>query len=217
MNAGSTLARTLDALRDSDLGLRITVCDGGSTDDTVAIAQQAGATVVTVSTAGRGPQLAAGATNGSAPWILFLHADTVLGTGWNAVVRSFTSRKTNAGRAGYFRLRFDTSDPRARRVERLATLRCRLLGLPYGDQGLLISRALYEYLDGFKPLPLMEDVEFVRRIGARNLVALDAEAVTSAVRYERDGWLRRPLRNLGCLSLYFLGMSPRTLQRLYGR
>lgn len=217
MNAGSTLARTLDALRDSDLGLRITVCDGGSTDDTVAVAQQAGAIVVMAGTAGRGLQLAAGADAGSAPWILFLHADTVLGTGWNAVVRSFTSRKTNAGRAGYFRLRFDTSDPRARRVERLATLRCRLLGLPYGDQGLLISRALYEYLDGFKPLPLMEDVEFVRRIGARNLVALDAEAVTSAVRYERDGWLRRPLRNLGCLSLYFLGMSPRTLQRLYGR
>ena len=217
MNAGSTLARTLDALRDSDLGLQITVCDGGSTDDTVAIAQQAGATVVTVSPAGRGPQLAAGANDGGAPWILFLHADTVLRPGWNAVVRSFTSRKTNAGKAGYFRLRFDTSDPRARRVEKLAALRCRLFGLPYGDQGLLISRALYEYLEGFKPLPLMEDVELVRRIGAKNLVALDAEAVTSAARYERDGWLKRPLRNLCCLSLYFLGVSPRTLQRLYGR
>lgn len=133
------------------------------------------------------------------------------------MVRSFTSRKTNAGKAGYFRLRFDTSASQARRVERLATLRCRLLGLPYGDQGLLISRALYEYLDGFKPLPLMEDVELVRRIGSKNLVPLDTEALTSAARYERDGWLRRPLRNLCCLSLYFLGVSPGTLQRLYGR
>jgi len=217
LNAGRTLARTLAALRDSDLGLQITVCDGGSTDDTAAIAQRAGATVVTAGAAGRGPQLAAGAREGSAPWILFLHADTVLGAGWNAVVRSFTSRKANAGKAGYFHLRFDTSDPRARRVEKLAALRCRLLGLPYGDQGLLISRALYEYLEGFKPLPLMEDVDLVRRIGAKNLVALDAEAVTSAVRYERDGWLGRPLRNLGCLGLYFLGVSPRALQRLYGR
>ncbi len=217
MNAGRTLARTLAALRDSDLGLHITVCDGGSTDDTTAVAQQAGAIVVMAGTAGRGPQLAAGADAGSAPWILFLHADTVLGPGWNAVVRSFTSRKTNAGKAGYFRLRFDTSASQARRVERLAALRCRLLGLPYGDQGLLISRALYEYLDGFKPLPLMEDVEFVRRIGAKNLVALDAEAVTSAARYERDGWLRRPLRNLCYLSLYFRRVPPQTLQRLYGR
>ena len=172
---------------------------------------------MTASTAGRGPQLAAGADAGSAPWILFLHADTVLGPGWNAVVRSFTSRKTNAGKAGYFRLRFDTSAPQARRVERLAALRCRLLGLPYGDQGLLISRALYEYLDGFKPLPLMEDVELVRRVGAKNLVPLDAEVLTSAARYERDGWLRRPLRNLCCLSLYFLGVSPQALQRFYSR
>lgn len=217
MNAGRTLARTLAALRDSDLGLNITVCDGGSTDDTVAVAQQAGAAVVTASTAGRGPQLAAGADAGGATWILFLHADTVLGPGWNAVVRSFTSRKVNAGKAGYFRLRFDTSASQARRVERFAALRCRLLGLPYGDQGLLISRALYEYLEGFKPLPLMEDVELVRRIGAKNLVPLDAEALTSATRYERDGWLRRPLRNLCCLSLYFLGVSPQALQRLYSR
>ena len=195
----------------------VIVSDGGSTDDTVTIARQAGATIVTAGMTGRGPQLAAGASEGSAPWILFLHADTMLGPGWNAVVRSFTSRKTNAGKAGYFRLRFDTPDPRARRVEKLATLRCRLLGLPYGDQGLLISRAFYEYLEGFKPLPLMEDIDLVRRIGAKNLVALDAEAVTSAGRYEHDGWLGRPLRNLGCLSLYFLGVSPRALQRLYGR
>lgn len=172
---------------------------------------------MTASAAGRGPQLAAGAAAGEAPWILFLHADTVLGPGWNAIVRSFTSRKTNAGKAGYFRLRFDTANPRARRVEKLAALRCSLLGLPYGDQGLLISRALYEYLDGFKPLPLMEDVELVRRIGAKKLVPLDADAVTSAARYERDGWLRRPLRNLCCLTLYFLGVSPQALQRLYGR
>ena len=63
----------------------------------------------------------------------------------------------------------------------------------------------------------MEDVDLVRRIGAKNLVPLDAEALTSARRYDRDGWTRRPLRNLGCLSLYFLGVPTPTLQRLYGR
>ena len=205
------------ALAGSDLDLHITVSDGGSRDETVAIARQAGAAVVTSAVTGRGPQLAAGAEAGSAAWLLFLHADTVLGPGWTAVVRGFTARKSNAGKAGYFRLRFDTADRRARRIERLAALRCRRLGLPYGDQGLLISRALYDYLGGFKPLPLMEDVDLVRRIGAKNLVPLDAEALTSARRYERDGWTRRPLRNLACLSLYFLGVPTSTLQRLYGR
>ena len=61
----------------------------------------------------------------------------------------------------------------------------------------------------------MEDVELVRRIGRRNLVALEADAVTSAERYERDGWLVRPLRNLSCLALYFAGLPPGVIRRLY--
>lgn len=215
LNAAATLARTLEAVAAYDAAT-ITVCDGGSSDDTAAIAQQAGATVVTAP-AGRGGQLAAGGAVGDASWILFLHADTVLGPGWANAVRAFTSRHINIGKAGYFRLRFDSADPRARRVERLAAWRARRLGLPYGDQGLLIARALYEYLGGFKPLPLMEDVEFIRRVGRKNLVPLEAEAVTSAVRYERDGWTLRPLRNLSCLSLYLAGVSPSAIAHLYGR
>ena len=215
LNAGTTLAATLASLQ-GDLSIGITVCDGGSTDDTAAIARQAGATVVTASP-GRGGQLAAGANVGDASWILFLHADTVLQPGWPDAVRAFTSRRTNIGKAGYFRLRFGTPDPRARRVERLAAWRSRRLGLPYGDQGLLIARALYEYLGGFKPLPLMEDVDLVRRIGRKNLVPLEADSVTSAVRYERDGWTRRPLRNLSCLALFLAGMPASGIARLYGR
>ncbi|TAJ41995.1 MAG: glycosyltransferase [Reyranella sp.] len=215
LNAGATLAATLAALQ-GELSIAIAVCDGGSTDETAAIARRAGATVVTAP-AGRGGQLAAGAIVGDASWILFLHADTVLEPGWANAVRAFTSRRANIGKAGYFRLRFDSADPRARRVERLASWRARRLGLPYGDQGLLMARALYEYLGGFKPLALMEDVELVRRVGRKNLVPLDAEAVTSAVRYERDGWVMRPLRNLSCLALFMAGMPPAVIARLYGR
>lgn len=215
LNAGSTLAATLASLQ-GDLPVAIAVCDGGSTDDTVAIARQAGATVVTAP-AGRGGQMAAGAAVGDASWVLFLHADTVLTPGWTNAVKAFTSRHVNIGKAGYFRLRFDSADPRARRVERLASWRAGRLGLPYGDQGLLIARALYEYLDGFKSLPLMEDVEFVRRVGRKNLVPLDADFVTSAVRYERDGWTMRPLHNLSCLALFLAGMPVPVVARLYGR
>ena len=215
LNAGATLAATLAALQ-GEPSIAIAVCDGGSTDDTVAIARQAGATVMTAP-AGRGSQLAAGALAGDASWILFLHGDTALAPGWTNAVKAFTSRHVNIGKAGYFRLHFDSADPRARRVERLAAWRSRRLGLPYGDQGLLIARALYEYLGGFKPLPLMEDVDLVRRIGRKNLVPLDADSVTSAAHYERDGWTMRPLRNLSCLTLYFAGVPPAAIAHLYGK
>jgi rSAM/selenodomain-associated transferase 2 len=212
LNAARSLARTLDSLG-GDLKLAVTVCDGGSRDGTTTIAQQAGAKVVTVEP-GRGRQLADGAVVGSAPWLLFLHADTTLSPGWTAAARRFMADATS--KAGYFRLRFDSGDPRARRIERLVAWRSRALGLPYGDQGLLIARTFYRQLGGFRALPLMEDVDLVRRIGRRNLMALDAEAVTSAERYERDGWLARPLRNLSCLALYFAGLPPNTIRRLYG-
>lgn len=209
LNAARSLARTLESLN----GERVTVCDGGSRDDTTTIARQAGADVV-VSEPGRGRQLAAGALAGTAPWLLFLHADTTLSPGWAAAARQFMAM--TPPKAGYFRLRFASADPRARRVERLVDWRCRTFGLPYGDQGLLIERAFYRQLGGFRALPLMEDVDLVRRIGRRNLVALDADAVTSAERYERHGWLARPMRNLGCLALYFAGLPPAVIRRLYG-
>ena len=79
-----------------------------------------------------------------------------------------------------------------------------------------MARTFYRRLGGFHALPLMEDVEFVRRIGRRNLVALDADAVTSPERYERDGWLMRPLRNLSCLALFLAGVPARAIRRLYG-
>jgi len=215
LNAGQRLARTLASLSDGDTPVSVVVCDGGSRDDSVAIARAAGAHVV-ATPAGRGRQLAAGAAAGTRPWLLFLHADTVLATGWRAAVVAFIRQPSSSTRAGYFRLRFDSRARAARRMERLVAWRCRSFGLPYGDQGLLISRRLYDQLGGFRPLPLMEDVDLVRRIGCTNLVALDADVVTSAERYERDGWLARPMRNLACLALYFAGLPPPLLRRLYG-
>lgn len=212
LNAAWALPETLAAL---DWGGRVVVADGGSVDGTGDLARAAGAVVVE-SPRGRGLQLAAGAAAVTEPWLLFLHADTRLGPGWRRVVERFVEEPENAGRAGYFRLRFASDHPAARRVERMAAWRARRLGLPYGDQGLLIERAFYEALGGYRPLPLMEDVDLVRRIRRRRLVELPVEAVTSAIRYERDGWLARPARNLACLSLYFAGVPPRLIRRLYG-
>ena len=94
--------------------------------------------------------------------------------------------------------------------------RCSLLALPYGDQGLLISRFLYEAVGGFAAIPLMEDIDLVRRLGRRRLAPIPVPLYSSSRRYLGGGYIRRPLRNLFCLSLYFAGMPPRRIARLYG-
>jgi rSAM/selenodomain-associated transferase 2 len=219
LNAAVSLPATLAALEEGRrLGLvaEVILVDGASSDATVGIAAEAGARVVHTDAPGRGRQLAAGGAAARGEWLLFLHADTRLAPGWVGAVARFLADPTMTRRAGYFRLRLDDSAPQARLIERLAGWRARRLGLPYGDQGLLIARGFYEGLGGFRALPLMEDVELVRRIGSRRLAALDGEAVTSAARYRRDGWWLRPLRNLSLLALYFLGLPPGWLRRLYG-
>jgi rSAM/selenodomain-associated transferase 2 len=214
LNAGATLPTLLPLLRVATVS-EIVVCDGGSHDDTVAIARAAGAEIVAAAR-GRGAQLAAGAGAARGAWLLFLHADCRPLPGWDEAVRSFIERPQAAARAGYFDLAFDDPATAARRLERGVAWRCRHLALPYGDQGLLIARTLYDTLGGFAPLPLMEDVDLVRRLGRRRLQPIGATLSTSASRYRRDGWLLRPLRNLACLALYFAGVPPRAIARLYG-
>ncbi|HSR72971.1 MAG TPA: TIGR04283 family arsenosugar biosynthesis glycosyltransferase [Kiloniellales bacterium] len=218
LDAAETLPAVLDALAPGiadGLVREIVVADGGSRDETREIARTRGVQVLETP-AGRGPQLASGARAAGGAWLLFLHADTRLGPGWCEAVRRFLAAPENRERAAVFRLRLDDPGRAARRIERLADWRARWLGLPYGDQGLLLSREFYDSLGGFRPLPLMEDVDLVRRIGRRRLVRLEAKAVTSAARYRKGGWWLRPLRNLVLLGLYFLGTSPAVLRRLYG-
>jgi hypothetical protein len=124
--------------------------------------------------------------------------------------------RDNRDKAAYFRFVLDSADPRARRLERLVAWRCRVLALPYGDQGLLIHRDTLHRAGGMKPLPLMEDVDLIARLGRARLRGLTAGAVTSAAKWERDGWYRRSARNLGCLALWRLGVSPARIAQIYG-
>ena len=216
LDEAASLGRALAALAEgTGLVREIIVADGGSRDGTQALATRRGARVVSTAR-GRGAQLAAGAAAATQPWLLFLHADTRLAPGWALAASRFVAAAGNERRAATFRFALDDDTPAARRLEAVVAWRCRALGLPYGDQGLLIARAFYDALGGFRPLPLMEDVDVVRRIGRGRLELLEVAAVTSAARYRRGGYLRRSARNLLCLGLYFLGLPPRALVRLYG-
>jgi rSAM/selenodomain-associated transferase 2 len=215
LNAAETLRALLVGLAGSAPAGEVVVADGGSRDDTVMTAERGGARVV-AAPRGRGSQLAAGAAAARGEWLLFLHADCRLGAGWEEAVRGFVAAPDAAQRAGYFALALDDDAPAARRLERLVAWRCRVLALPYGDQGLLISQALYDRVGGYAPIPLMEDVDIVRRLGRARLRPIGAAITASARRYRREGYLRRSLRNLCCLSLYFLGVPPRWIARLYG-
>ena len=192
----------------------IVVSDGGSRDATVELAREACAQVLT-GAPGRGAQLAAGAAAARGEWLFFLHADTRLAPGWRAAADAFTADPANRQRAGYGRFRLDDPHPHARRLEARVAWRCRRFGLPYGDQGLLIGRDFYRALGGYRPLPLFEDVDLVRRIGRDRLVALDIDATTGAERFVQAGYRRRSARNLALLSLYLLGVPPAWLARLY--
>jgi rSAM/selenodomain-associated transferase 2 len=215
LNAADALATLLPELHQSILVNEVVVVDGGSLDDSVSVARAAGASVIAASR-GRGNQLAAGAAAATARWLLFLHADCRLEAGWEAAVRIFLAAPSAACRAGYFDFALDDAAPAARRLERIVAWRCRLLSLPYGDQGLLISRGLYDEIGGFAPLPLMEDVDLVRRLGRARLARIPTRCFASARRYRSEGYLWRPARNLFCLLLYFTGVPPDRIVRLYG-
>lgn len=217
LNAEAGLQRTIDSLASaarSGFTPEILVVDGGSTDRSYEIAETAGARVIE-SPPGRGTQLAAGARAAKGDWLLFLHGDTVLERGWAASVMVFASSERNRDRAGVFTFALDDERPAARWLEAMVRWRNRWFGLPYGDQGLLIHRRFYRRLGGYKEIPLMEDVDIIRRIGVSRLALFDVKAVTSAVRYRRGGYVLRALRNLSCLALFFLRVPPRLIARLY--
>jgi rSAM/selenodomain-associated transferase 2 len=166
--------------------------------------------------AGRGVQLNAGAAAATGRWLWFVHADSQLPPGWFECFEALDRQPDVVG--GAFAFRLDSPAWQARWLERAVAARVRLFGLPYGDQGIFVRRDVFQSLRGFLSIPLMEDVDFVRRLKRQGrVVHLIEGMVTSARRWERRGWLRQSLSNLGTLALYFAGVSPERLARRYDR
>ncbi len=220
LNAQATLAATLSALVPAcveGLVREVILVDGGSSDATLAIADQSGAVIV-AAPPGRGGQLKAGALRARFPWLMFLHADTILQPGFEREISHFMEQadtQMSPPSAACFRFALDDVGLKPRTVEFGVAVRTALLKLPYGDQGLLIPRSLYNEAGGFSDLPIMEDIEFMRRLGRSRIRLLNARAVTSAVRYRKDGYFARVVRNQSCLALFLFRAPPERIAKFY--
>jgi len=162
---------------------------------------------------GRGLQLKTGATFSKGDWLFFLHSDSKLTKGWMQAMADHVQARPN--KAFAFRLKFDDQGFFPRLLEYWVRFRGFAFALPYGDQGLLISRALYDEVGGYNEMPLMEDVDIIKRIGRARLFVSDHEIITSAEKYNKYGYVARMFQNGFCLLLYKLGVDPATISKFY--
>ncbi|NNC38663.1 MAG: glycosyltransferase [Acidimicrobiales bacterium] len=190
----------------------IVVSDGGSTDETLAISLDHQARLA-IGCEGRGWQLARGARWARGDWMLFIHADTYLPDNWQALVLEHI--KSNPEKAAYFKFGIKAKGLRPRLMEILSNARTFLFGLPYGDQGLLISRQLYDQVGGYPNWSLFEDVAIVRALGRMNLRQMKGRVATSSDRFEKNGYLGNLVRNISYITRFTLGADPEKLARAY--
>jgi rSAM/selenodomain-associated transferase 2 len=202
------LLRTLDAM-DFD-GAEVIVAAAEADESLAALRESKTDLLWVTAPRGRARQMNAGAAAARGDWFLFLHADTCLMPGWRAAVdRAHADPAVNLG---CFRFALDSTSPAARLIEIGVRIRVRLFGLPYGDQALFVRREAFAALGGYSDLPIMEDVDLVRRLRKTGrLYAASEQAVTSARRWEEDGWLRRTARHVSLIVRYFAGVHPERL------
>ena len=217
LNDAAALASLLSTLL-ADPTLEIIVVDGSEASDPVqgALREQYSAVRWMRSARGRGAQMNHGARHARGRWLVFLHADTRLGVGWTNALRRLDEEPRIVG--GSFRFALDSPARWARWIEWGVRIRVRLFDLAYGDQALFVRRTVFEELGGYRELPLMEDVDFIRRLRRHGqLEHVDVPALTSARRWERDGWFRRTVDNAVLVALFLSGYPPERLARHYYR
>lgn len=212
-NDAEMLSQTLAALRNHAGDVETIVVDGGSTDGSVEAARNYTPLVVR-SSKGRGVQQDAGARCAHGDILVFLHADTLLPSGFGHLIcQAFADPEVVFGA---FLLAIHPPTPILNGIAFAANLRSILFGLPYGDQALCVRRPIYLQVGGFRPWPIMEDVDLVRRlnrVGAFKMIRTPVK--TSARRWEKENPVFTTLRNWSLIIRYLLGASPEALARHY--
>lgn len=190
--------------------------DGGSRDATPVVAARFPRARLLESPRGRARQMNAGAGTARGEVLLFLHADTRLPDGALAAVEAAIKDPGVVG--GRFDVSFDNARAVFRMIAWFMNLRSRWSGISTGDQAIFVRRDVFEAMDGYREMPLMEDVELCRRLKRRGRqVALRLSVTTSARKWEREGALRTVLLMWALRFLYAAGVSPERLHRWYYR
>ena len=176
--------------------LEVVVVDGGSRDGSKTVAQLAGGHWLQSPDRGRGQQLAFGAAKATGPWLLFLHADSRLPADWPAAVEAAMHGTEQEQAAWYFDLTVRPSRLDLKLMEAAVAARSRWQQRPYGDQGLLLHASLYRHSGGYAPLPLMEDLDLVERLGRLvRLRPLGLALISDGRRWAGTNALHQALRN----------------------
>jgi rSAM/selenodomain-associated transferase 2 len=208
LNEGANVARAIRSAAEAE---EILVVDGGSVDQTMDAARDAGARVV-VSQRGRGRQLAHGAAIATGDVLLFLHADTALPAGFRADVADVLA----AAEWGRFDLRFDEGGPLLRFIAVLISLRSRVSRVATGDQAIFVKRDLFDIAGGIREPELFEDIDLCRRLRRHGRMGVPARpAVTSARRWRSAGTWRTTFLMWTLKLAYLCGVPAERLHRYY--
>ena len=199
---------------DPEKNLEIIVVDGSLEKDTLG-AIDSNHVIKISSEKGRAKQMNVGASAAKGEILIFLHADTELPIHALKRINTLLERKEYVG--GAFDLAIKSDKSIFRVIEVLASLRSRLNRIPFGDQAIFIRREYFNEIGGYKEIPLMEDVELMRRIkkSGSKIWIFDDRVMTSPRRWEKEGVIYCILRNWTLQTLYFLGVSPHQLANLY--
>ena len=212
LNEEDSIRETLEALRVFE-DAEVILVDGGSTDRTVSIAEDYAVKILHSPQRGRGAQLQFGADAAGGDILWFLHADTIAPARAVEQIKKALDDPRAAG--GNFAIRFDGT----RRAARFLTWlypKLAYLGLIYGDSAIFVRRAMYQKIGGFRDFPIFEDLDFVERLKSEGpIVTLPLIVTTSSRRFENKSFLLTFARWTLLQILYWLGVSPHTLLKIY--
>ncbi len=192
----------------------IIVVDCGSEDRTIDLANIYGAKVYQSKERNRGLQLDVGARNSKGDWLIFLHADTRLTHDWFRKINPFLNGNNNY--IYYLKFKINNKKIIFRFLEILVNIRSQFFKQPYGDQGLIIHRTTYFKNNGFSKIPLMEDIDFLRRLkNKKDLKQLNLPIFISSRKWERTNIFLQAIKNWNFRRRWLKGESLKSIYSDY--